>query len=313
MITRKNIATAVAAGLLAACSAQSNPIGSYVASDADAALMVQITSIHDGQVNGIISLVGAADDGKNIAGTRHFTGTIEGKALNLSVENGTGVNLATGELDGDTLTLTLFANGHSSQFSFAKSDAENFARLANASRVRAAEKKQDVESEAALKDRVDQRSKTQRTIDQLADRSFAKADGVSEKTRKIDVVIAGYRTATDRTAKMQSAKRNIDSGSSEGSYRISQIDYRIDSLAGDMKSTHESVQSYLTDLNSFISEAALKSAQFSAECQADRLLNCSRLSAGVQLLQSRYQQFKRAQGRENAAFPGRGGNHLAMQ
>ena len=101
MITRLNIAIVAGAGLLAACSAQPRAGGTYIASDADGALMVQFTSVHDGQVNGTISLVGAADDGKNVAGTRPFSGTIEGKALNLSIESGTGVGLGTGTFDGN--------------------------------------------------------------------------------------------------------------------------------------------------------------------------------------------------------------------
>ena len=299
-------------GSLAGCSGQSGsvfggPVGSYVSADNDAALMVQITSVHDGQVNGTISLVGAADDGKNVAGTRPFSGTIEGKALNLSIENGTGVSLATGELEGDKLRLTLFGNGNSSQFTLAKSDAEKFDQLANATRVRAAEKKQDVESVAASKDRAQRRSETQRSINQLADGEFAKAGEVLEKSRRIDVLIAGYRAARDRTAKMQSAKHSINANSSEGSYRISQIDYQIDGLANDMENTHTSVQNYMTDLISFANDATLQSSQRLGECQTDRLLDCSRLSAGMQLFQSRYQQFRRDYQRENAAFTGKSG------
>ena len=306
MLTRMNIATVVAVGLLAACSAQSNAVGSYVASDAGGALMVQITSVQDGQVSGTISLVGAADDGSNVAGSRHFSGTIEGKALNLSIENGTGVSLATGELEGDTLSLTLFANGNSSQFTLAKSDAEKFAELANASRVRAAEKKQDIEGEAALKDRVEQRSETQHSIDQLADSVFAKAGEVAKKSRKIGVVIAGYGAARDRTNRMRSAKSKINADSSEGSYRISQIDYQIDGLASGMEATHSEVQAYMRSLSAFVSDTSLKSSQFLAECRADQLLDCSRLSGSMQSLQTRYQQFRRDYARENATFNGRG-------
>lgn len=311
MVTRW-ITTAVVAGLLASCSGQTgsgsgDSVGSYVTSDNDAAIMVQIASLHDGQVSGTISLVGAQADGKNVAGTRPFTGTIEGKALNLSIENGTGVSLATGTLEGSTLRLTLFANGNSTQLMLAKSDAEKFDQLANATRVRAAEKKQDIESVAASKDRTQRRSETQRSINQLADREFAKAGELLEKSRRIDVLIAGYRAARDRTAKMQSTKHSINANSSEGSYRISQIDYQIDGLANDMENTHTSVQNYMTDLISFANDATLQSSQRLAECQTDRLLDCSRLSAGMQLFQSRYQQFRRDYQRENAAFTGKSG------
>jgi chromosome segregation ATPase len=181
--------------------------------------------------------------------------------------------------------------------------------LANANRIRAAEKKQEIESAAALDDRVEQRAKTQRSIDQLADSAFAKASEVWEKSRKVEVVIAGYRAGRDRTGRMQSAKRGIDAESNEGSYRISQIDFQIDSISNDIENAHDQVRSYMQGLSEFMADATSKSSQFLAECQADRLLNCSRLSGSMQSLQARYQQFRRDYGRENAAFNGRGGSN----
>lgn len=313
MVTRFQIMTLLAAGLLAGCSTQPDAMESYVASDTDGAIMVQFTSVHDGQVSGTISLVAANDEGKNLAGARPFSGTIEGKALNLSIENGTGASMATGTLDGDTLRLTLFGNGNSTQFTLAKSDAEKFNELVSASRIRAAEKRQEAEGIAALKDRMARRSKTQRSIDQLADSVFAKAGEVTEKSRKIDVVIAGYRAARDRTGGMQRARSNIDAESSEGSYRISQIDYEIDSLASDMENTHSDVQVYMRSLGGFVNDTTSKSSQFFAECRADRLLKCSRLSESLQSLQTRYQQFRRDYARENAAYRGQLGGNLAIR
>lgn len=314
MLTGTRIVTLIVAGLLAGCSSQSNPVGTYIASDTDGAMMVQFTSVRDGQVSGIVSLVAANEDGKNLAGTRSFSGTVEGKVLNLSIENGTGVTMATGTLEGDTLRLTLFGNGDSTNFVLAKNGAEKFNELANASRVRAAEKRQETESAAALSDWMEQRSKTQRSIDQLADSVFAKAGEVAEKSRKIDVVIAGYEAAKDRTGRMQSAMRNIDAASPEGSYRISQIEYQIDGLASGVKNTHSEVQSYMRSLSGFVNDGTLKSSQFQAECQADRLLDCSRLSASMQSLQARYQQFRRDFERENAAFRRQhGGSNLAIR
>jgi hypothetical protein len=315
VLTRKQIVTVIlAAGLMAGCSSQPDTMDSYVTSDADGAMMVQFTSVRDGHVSGIVSLVAANKDGKNLAGTRSFSGTIEGKALNLSIENGTGVTMATGTLEGDTLRLTLFGNGNSTRFVLAKSEAEKFNEAANASRVRAAEKRQETESAAALSDRMEQRSKTQRSIDQLADSVFAKAGEVAEKSRKLDVVIAGYQTAKDRTGRMQSAMHNIDAASPEGSYRISQIEYQIDGLASGVENTHSEVQSYMRSLSGFVNDGTLKSSQLQAECQADRLLDCSRLSASMQSLQARYQQFQRDFERENAAFRRqRGGGNLAIR
>ncbi|RJF85542.1 hypothetical protein D3876_16585 [Sphingomonas cavernae] len=277
-------------------------MGSYIASDDDAAFMVQITTIDDGRVNGSVSVVTSDENGKTKAVTRPMSGTIEGNALNLSVENGTGLSLVTGAVEGDNLRLTFFANGNSTQLNFAKRDAGKFEELANAKRHRAAEKQQEIETAAAVQDRVEQRAKIQKSIDRLADAVFTKAQEVQEKSRKMDVVIAGYRTAHDRAGRMQTAKRDMNLGSPESQYRVSQIDYQLDSLSNDVKGMHDQVRNYMQSLNGFMADAASQSPQLFAECQADELLNCSRLSAGLQTLRTRHQQFQAEYQRENAAF-----------
>lgn len=295
----------MAAGLLAGCSGQSAKIGSYVASDDDTAFMVQIASIKDGQVSGTVSVVTADNQGKTLAATRPMTGSIEGNALNLSVENGTGLSLVTGAVEGDALRLTFFANGNSSQLTFAKSDAGKFEQLASAKRHRAAEKQQEIETVAAVKDRVEQRGKIQRSIDQMADATFAKAGEVGEKSKKLEVVIAGYRVAHDRAGQMQTAKGRLNTETSDGAYRLSQIEYQMDSLSNDAGGTHSQVQSYMQSLNGYVANTTAQSSQLLAECQENQLLTCSRLSAGLQSLNAQYQQFQRGFEREQFAFRGR--------
>ncbi len=270
-------------------------------------MMVQITSADEGKISGTVSIVGAVQDGKNIAGARPFSGTIDGKAINLSIENGTGVSLATGAIEGDKLRLTWFANGSSTQATFEKSDAARFGELADASRTRAAEKRQDIESLAAAKDRTQRRSETQKSIEKLADKVFSKANELSEKSRKIDVLIAGYQAARNRTAKMKTAIQHINAKSPEGSYQISQINYQMNDLANDIESIHISVQNYRAALIGFANDAGSQSSQHLAECQTDRLLDCSRLSASMLLFQSRYKQFQRDYQRENTAYNAKSG------
>lgn len=294
--------TAAAAGLLAGCSTQPGALGSYVTSDGESVMMVKIASVSDGQVSGTISVVATDEEGKNQAGTRPLYGTIEGNALNLSIEGGNGVAMATGTIEGENLHLTLFGNGDSTRLTLAKSDTEEFNELANTSRVRAAEKKHEIESVAALHGRAEQRSKSQKAIDEFTDSTFANASEVLEKSRKIEVVIAGYRATRDRTGRMQTAKRGLDAQSYEGSYRVSQIDYQIDSLSNGMDTTHAEVRAYMQNLRDRMGEAKSKSAQHLTECQADQMLNCARLSASMRLLQTRYQQFRRDYARENASF-----------
>ena len=297
----------VIAGLLAACSSQPAGVGSYVMSDTDTAMMVQITSIEDGRVNGTVSAVVSGEDGKTGAVTRTFSGTLEGKALNLSVENGNGLSLITGMLEGDNLKLTFFGNGSSNQLIFAKSDASEFDKLVGSTRVRAAEKQQEIETAAAQKERMEQRSKTQKSIDDLADKLFAKAQELQQKTKKLDTVIAGYQSARNRVGKMQVAKRGIDATSYDGSYGVDEIDYQISSLSNDMASVHGDVKSYAEALEGFMSETASQSPWLISECEADNLLDCSRLSAAAQLFNTRNVEFRGAYARERTAFEGKGG------
>lgn len=295
----------IAMAMLAGCSAGSGRLGSYIASDDDAALMVQITSNEDGRVSGSVSVVMADANGKTTAATRPMSGTIEGDAVNLSVENGTGLSLVTGAFDGENMRLTFFGNGNSSQLNFTKSDAGKFEELANARRHRAAEKQQEIETAAAMKDRMEQRAKRQKSIDWLANDIFRKAQEIQDKSKKVDVVIAEYRVAYERAAKMQTAKRSINNGSADAAYRVSQIDYELNSLSGDVEGMHTQVSDYKRSLDDFMADTVSKSPQLLAECQADELLNCSRLSAGLQLLQTRYQQFQQGYERENATFKGK--------
>lgn len=295
----------VAIAMLAACSGESAKLGSYITSDDDTAFMVQIASIEDGRVNGSVSMVTADENGKTTAVTRPLTGTIEGKALNLSVENGTGLSLVTGMVQGDNLRLTFFADGNSTQMNLAKSDAGKFEQLANAKRHRAAEKQQGIETAAAMKNRVEQRSKTQKSIDQLADTVFDKTREVQEKSRKIEDVLTGYRAAYDRVSRMQLAKRRQDNGSPEAEYRVTQIDNELDSISNDLEGSHDQVQYEMQSLSDFMSDTTAKSSQILAECVVDQLLNCSRLSVGMQTLRVQYQKYQGNYARENAAFKSR--------
>lgn len=305
-MTYKNCMVALlGAVLLAGCNSQPAGVGSYIASDADGAFMVQITSIEDGRVNGSLSVIAATEDGKTPAVTRPISGTIEGNTLNLTVENGTGLSLVTGAIDGNDLRLTLFGNGNSTQLTLAKSDASKFEELANGQRYRAAEKLQQVETAAASKERIKQRSKIQDSIDRLADNMFEKSQEVQEKSKKTDLVIAEYRVGYSRVGKMRSAKQKFDAESVDDAYQISQLDYQIDGISNNMESVHTQVQSYMESLNGFMADATSQSSQFLAECAADELLNCSRLSSAKQTLTVNYQQFQKGYEREKAAYNGK--------
>lgn len=178
----------VTAVLLAACSTDPAGVGSYVASEQDGAMMVQITAIDDGRVTGTLSMVSANSQGKTSAVTRPLSGTLEGEALNLTIDNASGPSLITGTLDGDALRLTFFGRENSSEVVFTRSDAEKFNALVADTRQQAAATKLGLEADAAQQDRITRRAKTQAAIDRDADRLLAKAQELSEKLKRLDVI-----------------------------------------------------------------------------------------------------------------------------
>lgn len=301
------MANALAAALLAACSAEPEGVGSYVASEPDAAMMVQITAIDAGRVDGTLSVVGADDRGKTTAATRPLSGTLEGKALNLSVDNSDSTSLVTGMLEGDTLRLTFFGREDSRQVTFTKSGAEKFNALVAATRRRAAEANLELESDAARDDRIKQRAKTQASIDRDADRVFEKAQELPEKVKKLDVIVAEYRATHDRIKKLKAAKRAADTSAADGAYRASQMDYEITRLTQDMESMHRSVENYAQSLRDFADDLSSVQVQMMGECEADKLLDCARLAASAKTFHAGYRAFNSAHAKEEAAFAGGGG------
>lgn len=292
-------------GLLASCAAHSNEVGSYVMSDDDGVVMVQITSIEKGLVNGTIAMVTANQDGGNDAAARPFSGTIEGGAVNLTIGTGLGSALATGKFDGDQLRLTLYANGKSSQITLAKSDAGKFDELANATRVRASEKKQQIQSAAVATKREVQRSTFQETIDRQAHSILEKATELGGKIQKFEAVMASYRDARQRATAMKTAKHKLSASLGNGSFQAGQIDFKLDSLANSVERTHSDVSNYMTSLTSFVDDAAIQSRKMLAECDIDHSLNCSRLLTNNEVLQGRYELFRHSFKQEKEAF-GRG-------
>lgn len=289
----RKLAIGFMASLLSACGSDSDAIGSYVASDDNTALQIQIASVTDGEVKGSISYVGAKADGTNSAVTRPFTGTIDGEAVTLSIENGYTVSLATGSIADEQLTLTMYSNGDSTQIEFTKADANQFNKLANAKRVRAAELKQQGEIAAANKAKVEQREKHQKSINREADSLFSKANEVVEKSRKLKLVVAAYHSSTDQSEKLRLAKANLDTDNPQQAYQVSAIEYELDGLSQDRELVHSEVQAYARELRRFLSESNFTFGQLQAECRADPLLDCSRLSQSMGMLEDRSKSFLR--------------------
>lgn len=304
-MTKRWFVTAITAALSAACSADPAGVGSYVASRPDGVMMVQITSINEGRVSGTLSIVSADAKGKTSAVTRSLSGTLEGEALNLTIDQASGSSLVTGALDDDALRLTFFGTGNSSEVVFAKSDAAKFNALVAKTRQQAATTKQGLEADAAQQDRIARRTKIQAAIDADADQLFAKGQELSEKIRRLDVIVAQHGASKGRIAKLQAAQRAEDSSTSDGNYRASQITYEMSRVQDDMEALHRNVESYAQSIRDFADDAASLFGERLAECEADKLLDCSRLKSGFKLFHTRYASFGTAHMREQAAFAGK--------
>ena len=177
--------------------------------------------------------------------------------------------------------------------------------MANATRHRSAEKQQEIEAAAAMKIRVAEREKIQRTIDQFSASILEKSQEIERAFGRIDIVISSHRRDYDKIGKMRNTKRQINSGSPDDTYRISEIEYEIGSITNDMNMKHNDVINYMDTLDRFTADASSQKLRILSECQADALLNCARMSAGLETLRAGYEQFRNSYRQESLAFQGK--------
>jgi hypothetical protein len=287
---------------LAACSNQSSAIGSYIASDPSAAVMVQITSLEGHNIGGYFSLVSAEEGGKVEAGRRPFSGTIEDGALNLSVENGTGVSLVTGHLDGGNLQLTFFNNGASTKLTFEKSDAAKFDQTATRVREAAAGDLQQMQAVAAAQQNISHRSDQQKSIDRLTSLLEATTTSLAENTRKIPLAIAAYHTAGAKTQTLQQARAGLSAASYDSEYKSSQIEYAIDGMKNQVEQAHANLSQMAETLSRVRQSKHDEADTMFSQCQADSLLNCNGLRVSLSKFDAATAEFQGNFAREQAAF-----------
>lgn len=292
-----------------ACSSQSDTTGSYIASDANGAFMVQIVSVLDGRVAGTLSILSVKPNGRIDAVRKPFSGTLERDAINITIENGTGVSLITGRLAGRTMDLTFFANGASQRLSFEKNQASRFDQLAAELRTRAAgnaasteqaeaARRDAREKEAATTVRIEGRASTQRDIDRLTDEAAKMTETVRTKTDRIDAVIAGYRSLSEQAQRGKASK-------SGKPMRSSEIDDRLESMDDQARNVHEQVVDFSVATKQALENASRKGADHLTQCGSDPLLTCSRQTAAIKALLSSYAVFQAASLRELEAFDAR--------
>ena len=280
----------------AGCSSRTDIAGSYINSDDNGAVMVQLTSMTDGKIAGTMSVLSVKPDGKIDAVSRPLNGTIENAAVNLTVENGTGVSLVTGRIAGDRLFLTFFAHGNSEKLMFTKGEASKFDELAAKLRVKAASNIEGVEVGAAQADRIKQRSKTQGEIDRLADEALSLTEEASSKITKFDRVIAAYKIAAGRRQRMIVAKQSANE------FDASQIEFQMTGLDSEMENIHQSVIDYLNKLGNARRRLGAQAMPYRTECQSDKLMSCQRLGDALIASGKVANEFNKAFEREEAAF-----------
>ena len=289
-------AVIAAVAMSVGCSAQSDIAGSYINSDDNGAAMVQLTSMTDGKVAGTLSVLSVKPDGKIDAVSRPLNGTIENGAVNLTVENGTGISLVTGKVAGDKLFLTFFFHGNSERRMFTKGEASKFDELADKLRVKAASNLESVEVGAAQADRIKQRSKTQGEIDRLADEALSLTEEASSKITKFNQVIAAYKVAAGRRQRMIAAKQSANE------FDAGQIEFQMTGLDSDMKNIHQSVIDYRNKLGNARGRLGTQAMPYRIECQSDQLLSCQRLGDALIAFGKVANDFNKAFQREEAAF-----------
>jgi hypothetical protein len=300
--TSRGVSISLLAALLASCSGESGVRGSYINHDeTGAAFLVQIDDVHDQNVNGTISFVGADATGKILSTRTPLSGTIDGKAVNLTIENGMGSGMATGTVVPAGLQLTLLANGQSMRLLFKRADPAEFDKIVTDVRAKATQARQDTATAAIEDAHTKELANIQRNIESAADRLFADAQGASEKALHVENVIAGYPRFTARAAQLRAAARQVDPHN-DLTGRFDDIRWRLSANRDTVSGAHSDAQAAVRDLDGSNAGDVSRANQLLAECQIDRRLNCKRLAGALNAYNSNVAGLRAAVGREGSAF-----------
>jgi hypothetical protein len=292
---------AVAASL-AGCSGESGIRGSYLNhDDSSGALLVQIDDVHDHNVNGTISIVGTDAKGQIISRRTPLSGTIDGKALNLSMENGTGSGMVTGTVVPTGLQLTLLGNGQSMRLLFKRADPAEFDRIVSDVRTKATQARQETAAAVIEEEHTRELTNIQRAIESTADRLLFDARAVSEKSRQVENVIAGYPRFTARAAQLRAAAKQVDPRN-DMTGRLDDIRWRLSANRDTVTDAHSGSQAAVRDLEGPSTGDVDRANQFLGECQTDRRLNCTHLATALNAYATSAAGLRASVARETAAF-----------
>ncbi|HEY1604501.1 MAG TPA: hypothetical protein VGF77_02775 [Allosphingosinicella sp.] len=289
--------------LSGACTRTPAPAeSSYIASDDTAAMLLEMKPGEGHEVKGTLSVVGTEAGGKLTSGSRTFSGTIDGKAVNLSLENGTGITLATGVMTGDGLELTFLNNGVSAKMLFKPEPAEQFPKLVDQFRRRSAEQKQAVQQDALLAIQQKALSADQDGINRIAADLNAKAQAVADAATQVRAVAQSYAAMTVQTARLRTAEASAAQRLGPDDYRVGQFTLAREQMGDRAKNNHQAVFDLMARAREATARHEADVAGADQLCRAKSALDCSGVDSAILSYRRNVAELFEAARSEAAAF-----------
>lgn len=288
--------------LTAGCAGSGATTGTYIATDDNAALMVEIQTGKDSEVSGAITLVGVDPRGALISGKRPFSGTIQGDTLNLNIENGLGLTIATGTKIDEGLDLTLLHDGTSERYTFKRQQPDQFPKIVADFRVRAASQKQAVQ-QASL-DVIKQKALVgyQDRINSIAAEVTKGADSITDATSRVNSAAQSYLPVSIKVSRLRSVEKATSSRFGSDDYRVGQLSLTREQESDSAKTNHEAVSGLVARLHEATARHETDAATANELCRGNTWLDCHILIAAMNAYRLNAREFFDSVAKETTAF-----------
>jgi len=287
----------VTAATVAGCSNNSGLTGSYIDSDyGDGVMMVQIDSVDNRNVRGTVSLATFGSNGVVQSTRLPISGTIDDKAVNLSIENGTANSMFNGTTTADGLDLTLLSNGGAVRYRFKRADPAEFNKTVESLRAHMVQSQQD-----ALKAQTTARTiQLQGQIDGQVERLIADASEISGAVRKADKSGNYYQSLATKNDQLRAYQARL--GPNDISARGPQAEAQIAANNAQALSAHTRATMYWQNVQSATDNELKRASELMADCQTDSRLNCSRLTSAAAEMANSVAVLRSTMSRESSAY-----------
>lgn len=291
------IALLATTAALGGCSNNSSLIGTYIDTDyGDGVMMVQIDSVDHRDVHGTVSLASFGSNGVVQSIRLPISGTIDDKALNLSVGPGAASSVFNGTTTPDGLDLTLLSNGGAVRYIFKRKDAAEFNKTVESLRARMVQSQQD-----AVKVQSAARSvELQGQIDRQTDQLLSDAASISGTVRKMDGSGAYYESIAERNARLRAYEARL--GRHDISGRGPEAESDISGNNASALGSHTRAMIVWQNVQGTSENELKRAGQLITDCQTDNRLNCTRLARAAAEMTKSVEQFRSAMDREHAAY-----------